>query len=313
MFSTSTTASSTSSPMAMARPPRVIVLIDSPSHLKTRIAVRMDKGMAVSEISMVRKLPRKKNSTPATKNEAISSFICRLPSEASMKSAWRKKTCGALMPAGRLPFMSASAASRRRVRSTVSAVGCFWMLRMTAGLATSPSSKPPSPRLIAAEKPTSATWRSRMGCPARAVSATFFRSSSRALRPRWRIRYSRPLSSRKPPEVLAAKPRTALSICSRPMPSSAIRRVSGRTWNWRTSPPIGMTCDTPAIAIRRGRSTQSAYSRAALGSAPSPRIGMATSMISPMIDDTGPMRGTAPGGRVASSAVSRSLTICRAR
>jgi hypothetical protein len=28
-----------------------------------------------------------------------------------------------------------------------------------------------------------------------------------------------------------------------------------------------------------------------------------------MIDDTGPMRGTAPGGRVASSAVSRSLLV----
>jgi hypothetical protein len=40
---------------------------------------------------------------------------------------------------------------------------------------------------------------------------------------------------------------------------------------------------------------------------------MATSMISPMIDDTGPMRGTLPGGMADSIAVSRSLTICRAR
>jgi len=97
------------------------------------------------------------------------------------------------------------------------------------------------------------------------------------------------------------------------MPSSAIRRVSGCTWNWRTSPPIGTTCETPAIAISRGRSTQSAYSRAALASPAGPAIGMATSMISPMIDDTGPMRGTLPGGMADSIALSRSPTICRAR
>ncbi len=35
MFSTSTIASSTSSPIATASPPRVIVLIDMPNHLNT--------------------------------------------------------------------------------------------------------------------------------------------------------------------------------------------------------------------------------------------------------------------------------------
>jgi hypothetical protein len=91
-----------------------------------------------------------------------------------------------------------------------------------------------------------------------------------------------------------------------------MRRVSGWTWNCRTSPPIGITCETPEIASRRGRSTQSAYSRTCLGS-PSAATGIATSMISPMIDDTGPMRGKTPTGKVASSPASRSLTICRAR
>jgi hypothetical protein len=106
MFSTSTTASSTNSPIAIASPPSVIVLIDNPSHLKTSIAIRIDSGMAVSEISMVRRLPRKKNSTPATRQAAISSLSCRLPIDASMKSAWRKITCGAVMPCGRLPLRS---------------------------------------------------------------------------------------------------------------------------------------------------------------------------------------------------------------
>jgi hypothetical protein len=125
MFSTSTTASSTNSPIAIASPPSVIVLIDNPSHLKTSIAIRIDSGMAVSEISIVRRLPRKKNSTAATRQPAISSLSCRLPIDDSMKSAWRKITCGAVMPCGTLPLRSTSAASMRLVRSTVSAVGCF--------------------------------------------------------------------------------------------------------------------------------------------------------------------------------------------
>ncbi len=45
------------------------------------------------------------------------------------------------------------------MRKMVSAVGCFWMPRMTAGL----PSKPASPRFNAAAKVTSAIWRIRMG------------------------------------------------------------------------------------------------------------------------------------------------------
>ena len=51
MFSTSTTASSTSSPMAIARPPSVMVLIDRPKALKTSTVIRIEIGMAVSEMS----------------------------------------------------------------------------------------------------------------------------------------------------------------------------------------------------------------------------------------------------------------------
>ncbi|MNL54895.1 hypothetical protein D3C87_1782640 [compost metagenome] len=133
------------------------------------------------------------------------SLPCRVVTEASMKLAWRKVTRGASMPAGSDFFRSPSAASMLRVSAIVSAVGCFWMPRITAGL----PSKPASPRLRAAAKVTSATWRSSTGWPFLAVSARFCKSSSREVRPRWRIRYSRPLSSRKPPEVLAEKPLSA--------------------------------------------------------------------------------------------------------
>jgi hypothetical protein len=42
---------------------------------------------------------------------------------------------------------------------------------------------------------------------------------------------------------------------------------SGRnsTRYWRTSPPMGMTWATPGIVSRRGRTTQSAYSRTRIG------------------------------------------------
>ena len=92
-----------------------------------------------------------------------------------------------------------------------------------------------------------------------------------------------------------------------------MRTVFGCTWNWRTSPPMGMTCATPAIAIRRGRSTQSAYSRTCIGEIFAVSMGMAICMISPMIELIGPMRGTTPGGSPSSIEDRRSDTICRAR
>ncbi len=240
---------------------------------------------------------------------------------ASMKSAWRKVTRGAAMPTGKPPFSSASAASTCRVSATVSAAGCFCTDRITAGWPLSPA----SPRLIAGAKPTDATCASRIGWPLRAVSGRRCRSSSRLVRPRLRIRYSRELSSRKPPLVLAAKPRSASSTWPSVMPSAAMRTVSGCTWNCRTSPPIGMTWATPGIVRRRGRSTQSAYSRAAIagrwaasgalsvGAAAGAAIGIPMSRISPMIDATGPMCGTTPGGSCDWISDRRSAIICRAR
>ena len=183
------------------------------------------------------------------------------------------------------------------------------MPRMTAGLPSNPA----SPRLMAGANVTSATCLSNTGWLFLAVSARFLRSSSREVRPRLRIRYSRPLSSRKPPDVFEEKPLSALDSWSWVMPSSAMRTVLGCTWNWRTSPPMGMTCATPAMAIRRGRNTQSAYSRTAIGDSFSTSIGIATCMISPMMELIGPMRGITPAGMPSSMDDRRSDTICLAR
>ena len=92
-----------------------------------------------------------------------------------------------------------------------------------------------------------------------------------------------------------------------------MRRVSGCTWNCRTSPPIGMTWAMPGMAMRRGRSTQSAYSRTCIGEIFAVSIGIAICMISPITELIGPMRGITSSGSPSSIADRRSDTICRAR
>ena len=121
--------------------------------------MKIDTGMAVSAITVGRRVPRKKNRMTATKTDAPISLPCSVLIDDSMKLAWRKVTLGASMPAGSDFFRSSTAASMLRVRWIVSAVGCFWMPRITAGL----PSKPASPRLMAGAKVTSAICRNKTG------------------------------------------------------------------------------------------------------------------------------------------------------
>ncbi len=322
MFSTSTTASSTSSPIAMASPPSVMTLIDWPSHCRTSTATASDSGIAVSVISVVRADSRNANSTMATMIAPSRSACATLPTAASMKSAWRNSTCGASSPGGRPAPTSASAASTARVSATVSACGCLCTPRITAGRPLWPA----SPRLSAGANETCATWPSSSARPSRQATARPAswpaRSSPPPPRPRWRIRYSRPARSMKPPPALPAKPRRACSICVSETPNCAMRAVSGATRSVRTSPPIGMTWATPGIASSRGRSTKSAQSRACIdsdppgapaGAAAAACSGSAISRISPMIEVTGPITGTTPGGSCSRTSASRSATSWRLR
>ena len=58
MFSIATVASSTRMPTASARPPSVMMLIVSPSALSMMIEVRIDSGIEIAMISVLRQLPR---------------------------------------------------------------------------------------------------------------------------------------------------------------------------------------------------------------------------------------------------------------
>src|SRR5712692_6668297 len=66
MFSISTVASSTKMPTASASPPRVIMLMVSPSALSNRMLTRIDSGMEVAMISVLFQLPRKSTLIIAT-------------------------------------------------------------------------------------------------------------------------------------------------------------------------------------------------------------------------------------------------------
>ena len=76
---------------------------------------------------------------------------------------------------------------------------------------------------------------------------------------------------------------------------------------------MGMTCATPCTDNRRGRSTQSAYSRTAIALIFVVSTGIAICMISPMIELIGPIRGTTPSAMPSSIAARRSDTSWRAR
>ena len=58
MFSIATVASSTRTPTASARPPSVMMLIVSPSAPSTMREARIDSGIEVEMMSVLRQLPR---------------------------------------------------------------------------------------------------------------------------------------------------------------------------------------------------------------------------------------------------------------
>src|SRR5439155_1580822 len=75
MFSTSTIASSTSSPTATARPPSVMVLTVRPKAWNTSAVMRIDSGMAVRVMTLVRTFHRNTNST--TNTQTLPSRLAR--------------------------------------------------------------------------------------------------------------------------------------------------------------------------------------------------------------------------------------------
>ena len=139
MFSTSTIASSTSSPIATAIPPRVITLIDSsvpvtrPTNLNTSTVSASDSGMAVREMNVVRRFSRNRNRMINTRTAPTTSASPTLNTPRSMKSRSWYRSVSTSTSGGSVFSTSTSAAFTRSVRSRVSTCGCLVIVRATAG------------------------------------------------------------------------------------------------------------------------------------------------------------------------------------
>src|SRR5437868_5775628 len=78
--------------MAMASPPRVIVLRLKPRYSKTMTPVSSDRGIAVQEIAAVRTLNKNSDRTTMTKAAPMSNDDCTLSVAVWMNVAGRKRS-----------------------------------------------------------------------------------------------------------------------------------------------------------------------------------------------------------------------------
>ncbi len=92
MFSTPMTASSTTTPIEMASPPKVIVLSVVPKLRSTMTAASSDRGIAMQEIAAVRRLNKNRKRTITTKMPPRIKEVPTLPVAASMKVAGRNRS-----------------------------------------------------------------------------------------------------------------------------------------------------------------------------------------------------------------------------
>ena len=134
-FSTSTMASSTSDPIAMQSPPRLMVLMVRPRRCSTSMEVSRAMGMVTSEMTVVLTLARKRKSMTTTKM-APSMRACRtLLTLLSMKRDWRYTSECISMSLGSWWLSSSRARSIFSVRSMVEILGCLVTVSTTDGWA----------------------------------------------------------------------------------------------------------------------------------------------------------------------------------
>ena len=87
VFSTKMIASSTRAPMAIAMPPRVIVLMVPPKARSVMTARASDNGIASTEIAVVRTFHRKRKRMATTRSAPSRNDVTTLFTASAMKSA----------------------------------------------------------------------------------------------------------------------------------------------------------------------------------------------------------------------------------
>ena len=90
IFSISTVASSTRMPTARAMPPKVMMLIVLSRRLRTIIEVKIESGMEMQTMSVLRQLPMKSRIISAVRSAAMRASRTTPPMAARTKSDWSK-------------------------------------------------------------------------------------------------------------------------------------------------------------------------------------------------------------------------------
>ena len=133
-------ASSTSDPIAMAIPPRLMVFSEKPSALSVIIDTRSEIGIASSEMTVVRKLPRKTIRITITSTPPSINARSMLFTELSIKVACRNISVVTCTSGGRFSAISAIVRSSLSVSSSVPVAGCFVTERRTARMPSTEAS-----------------------------------------------------------------------------------------------------------------------------------------------------------------------------
>ena len=172
-----------------------------------------ESGIAVSVMSVVRKLSRNRNRMITTMIAPSRIACSTLAMAALMKLPCLKS--GVIFTSGGKPFCrSARAFSTWAVKLIVSAPGCFCTERMTAGAPFTPA----SPRITCLPNFTSATSFKRIGTPLRVSTTALAISSMFVVRPMLRMSASWFAPSRNPPAVLTCDFSAASITCLRVTP-----------------------------------------------------------------------------------------------
>ena len=127
----------------------------TPKRWNTSAVSRIDSGIAVSVIRLVRKFHRNTNRTTNTQTVPSRIASTTLSIGASMKSAWRKMFALDLhVPGGSVALdLVQHPVDPRRQSPSVLAPGCFWTVRITAGPPADPPSSSDADAAVAARGP----------------------------------------------------------------------------------------------------------------------------------------------------------------
>jgi hypothetical protein len=134
-FSISTVASSTRMPTASAMPPSVIVLSDCPRTHRIMMDVRIDSGIEVATIRVLRHEPRNNRIIRAVSPAAIAPSLSTPVTAARTKTDWSNRG-SSLSSGGSWAWMAGRAA---RTRLTTSRVEAPSPLRTVMRIARRPS------------------------------------------------------------------------------------------------------------------------------------------------------------------------------